>query len=215
MIEMLGVLAIIAVLTVGGIAGYSKAMKKYQANKVVGEIIQILIKTKELTEHDSWYNISRLDNETKKTLGLCFTYTKNCSGTQQTPYGAFYIDYNTAYLYDADPELCISAFNNIVTTLKGNIKWVTVSTNIKDPRAAHKEMFECERKGGDYGKCRDDYEKNSPAICMAEDENNCIPDKKYLNLYDARVVTEVYSLCNIGFNKKSRIAIKFKDGFIK
>ena len=68
MIEMLGVLAIIAVLTVGGIAGYSKAMKKYQANKVVGEIIQVLVKLKELSENDKWYNIYRLDDETKKLL---------------------------------------------------------------------------------------------------------------------------------------------------
>ena len=37
MIEMLGVLAIIAVLTVGGIAGYSKAMEKWKENKVIGE----------------------------------------------------------------------------------------------------------------------------------------------------------------------------------
>ena len=34
MIEMLGVLAIIGVLSVGGIAGYSKAMEKYKLNKV-------------------------------------------------------------------------------------------------------------------------------------------------------------------------------------
>ena len=32
MIEMLGVLAIIAVLTVGGIAGYSKALRMYKSN---------------------------------------------------------------------------------------------------------------------------------------------------------------------------------------
>jgi len=32
MIEMLGVLAIIGVLSVGGIAGYSKAMTKYRIN---------------------------------------------------------------------------------------------------------------------------------------------------------------------------------------
>ena len=37
MIEMLGVLAIVAVLSVGGIAGYSKAMMKYKINKVIGE----------------------------------------------------------------------------------------------------------------------------------------------------------------------------------
>ena len=33
MIEMLGVLAIIGVLSVGGIAGYSKAMMKFKINK--------------------------------------------------------------------------------------------------------------------------------------------------------------------------------------
>ena len=32
MIEMLGVLAIVGVLSVGGIAGYSKAMGKYKTN---------------------------------------------------------------------------------------------------------------------------------------------------------------------------------------
>ena len=35
MIEMLGVLAIIGVLSVGGIAGYSKAMQKYRINKTI------------------------------------------------------------------------------------------------------------------------------------------------------------------------------------
>ena len=33
MVEMLGTLAIIGVLSVGGIAGYSKAMFKYKLNK--------------------------------------------------------------------------------------------------------------------------------------------------------------------------------------
>ena len=37
MIEMLGVLAIIGVLSVGGIAGYSKAMEKFKINKAMSE----------------------------------------------------------------------------------------------------------------------------------------------------------------------------------
>ena len=41
MIEMLGVLAIIGVLSVGGIAGYSKAMKKYRVNKLANQITQL------------------------------------------------------------------------------------------------------------------------------------------------------------------------------
>ena len=41
MIEMLGVLAIIGVLSVGGIAGYSKAMTKYRVNKAIEQITLI------------------------------------------------------------------------------------------------------------------------------------------------------------------------------
>ena len=37
MIEMLGVLAIIGVLSVGGISGYSKAMEKFKLNKTISE----------------------------------------------------------------------------------------------------------------------------------------------------------------------------------
>ena len=50
MIEMLGVLAIVGVLTVGGIAGYSKAMEKFKVNKLIaeyGEILQGLVEYKE------------------------------------------------------------------------------------------------------------------------------------------------------------------------
>ena len=42
MIEMLGVLAIIGVLSVGGIAGYSKAMQKYRINKTIEQITLVV-----------------------------------------------------------------------------------------------------------------------------------------------------------------------------
>lgn len=38
MIEMLGVLAIVGVLSVGGISGYSKAMNKFKTNKLLDQI---------------------------------------------------------------------------------------------------------------------------------------------------------------------------------
>ena len=41
MIEMLGVLAVTGVLSVGGIVGYSKAMTKYRINKTIEQITQI------------------------------------------------------------------------------------------------------------------------------------------------------------------------------
>ena len=42
MIEMLGVLAIVGVLSVGGISGYSKAMAKQKLNRTSYQISQIL-----------------------------------------------------------------------------------------------------------------------------------------------------------------------------
>ena len=41
MVEMLGVLAIIGVLSVGAIAGYSKAMMKYKLNKQAEQLNQL------------------------------------------------------------------------------------------------------------------------------------------------------------------------------
>lgn len=42
MIEMLGVLAIIGVLSVGGIAGYSKAMEKFKLNKTISDYTYLI-----------------------------------------------------------------------------------------------------------------------------------------------------------------------------
>ena len=49
MVEMLGVLAIIGVLSIGGIAGYTQAMKKYRVNEGVSTVttVAMLCKAKE------------------------------------------------------------------------------------------------------------------------------------------------------------------------
>ena len=46
MVEMLGVLAIIGVLSVGGIAGYTMAMNKYKANEILNTASQAVILAK-------------------------------------------------------------------------------------------------------------------------------------------------------------------------
>lgn len=55
MIEMLGVLAIIGVLSVGGISGYSKAMYKLKMNKTIDIFTRVLAEFQEFTS-------KRLDN---------------------------------------------------------------------------------------------------------------------------------------------------------
>lgn len=55
MIEMLGVLAIIGVLSVGGIAGYSKAMSKYRSNKVIEQISMLVTNTRTMYAQQQTY----------------------------------------------------------------------------------------------------------------------------------------------------------------
>lgn len=59
MIEMLGVLAIIGVLSVGGIAGYSKAMEQFRINKAISEYSYLIYG---MLEH--------LDDFKKTTTGM-------------------------------------------------------------------------------------------------------------------------------------------------
>ena len=67
MIEMLGVLAIVGVLSVGGIAGYSKAMNKFKTNKVIDQIN--MISTNIRTLYSSQRNYNGLDNQLAKKAG--------------------------------------------------------------------------------------------------------------------------------------------------
>ena len=62
MIEMLGVLAIIGVLSVGGIAGYSKAMNKFKTNKVADNVSMLVANIKTLYAQQNTYK--DLENKT-------------------------------------------------------------------------------------------------------------------------------------------------------
>ena len=55
MIEMLGVLAIVGVLSVGGIAGYSKAMAKFKTNKVIDQVSHIVANVRTLYAQQTTY----------------------------------------------------------------------------------------------------------------------------------------------------------------
>ncbi|MCP4393695.1 MAG: prepilin-type N-terminal cleavage/methylation domain-containing protein [Alphaproteobacteria bacterium] len=56
MIEMLGVLAIIGVLSVGALAGYSAAMAKYKTNQAITEINEYILGIKELYSNRHGYD---------------------------------------------------------------------------------------------------------------------------------------------------------------
>ena len=61
MIEMLGVLAIIGVLSVGGIAGYSKAMSSFKQNKWRQQIEDLIFNIKDAYKNERHYS-SGLNN---------------------------------------------------------------------------------------------------------------------------------------------------------
>ncbi|MCQ2734969.1 MAG: hypothetical protein MJ212_03340 [Alphaproteobacteria bacterium] len=68
MIEMLGVLAIIGVLSVGGIAGYTKAMNKYRINKVIDQVTMIVTNIRTL--YAMQRNYDGLNEENAIAMGV-------------------------------------------------------------------------------------------------------------------------------------------------
>ncbi len=65
MVEMLGVLAIIGVLSIGGIAGYSKAMNKYKINKTTDQVSMLVANIRTLFSSQNDYSGLNLDNAIK------------------------------------------------------------------------------------------------------------------------------------------------------
>ena len=68
MVEMLGVLAIIGVLSVGGIAGYSRAMAKFKLSKSIDQISMIVANIRTL--YASQRNYTGLAIATSPALGV-------------------------------------------------------------------------------------------------------------------------------------------------
>lgn len=67
MTEMLGVLAIIAVLTIGGIMGYSYAIDKYRANETINELTQYaLIVDGQVLQKRAVFDLSELGKNTRQ-----------------------------------------------------------------------------------------------------------------------------------------------------
>ena len=87
MIEMLGVLAIIGVLSVGGIAGYSKAMQKYRTNKTIDQITQVINGVRTLYAHQR--NYTGLNNTVLKKAKILpeSAFDSSTSTEARNPFG--------------------------------------------------------------------------------------------------------------------------------
>ena len=115
---MLGVLAIVGVLSVGGIAGYSKAMTKFKINKTADQISQIVTNIRTLYAQQTTYNGLSTSTAiqmrvTPDELGTGTTLTHAFAGnigifTEQKFHGG---DWNEAFavmVSDLPKEACVS-----------------------------------------------------------------------------------------------------------
>jgi Tfp pilus assembly protein PilE len=127
MIEMLGVLAIIGVLSVGGIAGYSKAMNKYRTNKVADNISMIVTNIRTLYAQQT--NFNGLDNSTAIDMGVIPDElgTDSSTGTLTNVFNGS-VHVNAVYLGNTAQEASEKAFQ---VTFNGLSKeaCVTLATN--------------------------------------------------------------------------------------
>ena len=87
MVEMLGVLAIIGVLSVGGIAGYSKAMNKYKINKTTDQVSMLVANIR--TIFSSQGNYKDLDNDDAINFGVVPNDMIETSGQTKSLHNAF------------------------------------------------------------------------------------------------------------------------------
>jgi len=76
MIEMLGVLAIIGVLSIGGLAGYTMAMNRHRANQILDYVSRCAVAAQ--TNGDGYY-IGRVERNSDGGQGFTYSvYSTNC-----------------------------------------------------------------------------------------------------------------------------------------
>jgi len=128
MIEMLGVLSVVGVLSMGGIAGYSKAMSVYRTNKLLDQINSSIADTRDAyAEADSFSGFGKsiiIDFELVPSSCLDYsactgTITTSCTKIKNAFGGNIWGDYsrnnselhNVVYLgfNDIPKEACIKA----------------------------------------------------------------------------------------------------------
>ena len=185
MVEMLGVLAIIGVLSVGAIAGYSKAMNKYRINKAIDAANQLFaaIITKVAPDKSSL---------TDDGLGYVY-YTETMVKAGWLPDGFKFTD--------AAPRVIYDAFNNPAWIFKDPAKAAGVGWSFEQNQ---KEL--CMAYVNLAREWRNDM--NLVTVDSLSSSNGSVVRKIYGNLYGNKnctddvkclkdvTVTDIDTLCN-------------------
>lgn len=111
MVEMLGVLAIIGVLSIGGIAGYTMAMNRYKANELLdlASKLSVAAQTASSTANntDAWNNIMQTVFE---EYNMSPIWERAAEGP-----------YETTYTVEMDGEVRIQIFHNGIDNAMASI----------------------------------------------------------------------------------------------
>ncbi|MBQ2811202.1 MAG: hypothetical protein IJF12_03430 [Alphaproteobacteria bacterium] len=121
MVEMLGVLAIIGVLSVGGIAGYSKAMRKHQINKFYDQMSQIISNIR--LAYANQKSVSGLNAVNIKKMGLVpeeMYVDKNSDYPQHFWGGQIYFGSAFYSTFDEDENYTVSVTSDDVFYISMN-----------------------------------------------------------------------------------------------
>ncbi len=143
MVEMLGVLAIIGVLSVGAIAGYSKAMMKYKLNKQAEQLNQLVNAVSQYHMQIHSENAISLVPIFKKLNVIPVEMIKDVSDIIYDVFGnkititsykyhhEFYVA-NLNYYIDLSNQSNIEVCRNVINTIKENSQSVYYLESIAD-----------------------------------------------------------------------------------
>jgi len=169
MIEMLGVLAIIGVLSVGGIAGYSQAMNKFKVSKTTDQIQTLITNIRTLTASQKNYDLvdqpALLQKMGALTDEMCSS-TDCTASTMLNPYGgaikmaslntasgskkAFYVSYQ-----DLPASACVSlatqSWGDASSGLVTLVASATAPTSFAISNTSSAGTMSTADKGGNFG----------------------------------------------------------------
>ena len=193
MVEMLGVLAIIGVLSVGAIAGYQKAMMKYKLNKQAQQLNTII-------------------NAVSKHYYSFLDIAKGANGIIITPYfiklGEIpkeMIKDKTNYLYDV--------FNNyLYISIEGNGSWVALYINLELTKDSDNNLKICQNI---INTAKENSASITWLLTRATIEGDSYPT--YTNLRGDAICSEQGCLRNISLDDIQRLCVKTtqKDSMMK
>ncbi|MCP4394726.1 MAG: hypothetical protein GY804_10745 [Alphaproteobacteria bacterium] len=105
MIEMLGVLAVVGVLSVGGITGYTTAMERYKVNKSIDQLQKIILEIKDIKESQGSYDA--LSIEALKQAGVLTPDMMDSAGNALNEFGG------QISFADGDPETIMVIYSEL------------------------------------------------------------------------------------------------------